>query len=439
MFDLILHPFAVAITWVWVMIHRGLVALGMASGSGVAWVISIILVTIVVRILIIPLFLKQIKSSRGMQAIQPEMKKIQAKYKGKTDPVSRQKMAEETQALYKKHGTSPFASCLPVLVQMPILFGMYQAFIAVKLIADGVYTYRGEAAESLGPIGQALAKEIDGSTVMGVQLSSTIGSTSDIVGISTFVVLIAAMVTLQFLSMRMMLVRNMPPVDDPNNPMVRSQKLMMYMMPAMFIATGFVFQMGLLVYMVTGTVWALAQQLWTLHYMPTPGSPAYVDLVAKRQMHYQSWAKDFFAAYDVERAGLVGDDEALAALNARTRAAVASKAKSAKIASDFPAELSDGEVLAIYRNLAHQEWTTLPDELWMRGVKRQTESRLERRAQHSERREQPRRQSKAQRKAAAEAQAEGSEPTNVAGLTPEELERRRQARRKARRAHKKGR
>ncbi|WP_175957156.1 membrane protein insertase YidC [Schaalia sp. Marseille-Q2122] len=438
MFDLILHPFAVAITWVWVMIHRGLVAIGMGSGSGVAWVISIILVTIVVRILIIPLFLKQIKSSRGMQAIQPEMKKIQEKYKGKTDPVSRQKMAEETQALYKKHGTSPFASCLPVLVQMPILFGMYQAFIAVKLIADGVYTYRGEAAESLGPIDQTLAKEIDGSTVMGVQLSNTIGSTSDIAGIVTFIVLIAAMVTLQFLSMRMMLVRNMPPVDDPNNPMVRSQKLMMYMMPAMFIVTGFVFQMGLLVYMVTGTVWALAQQLWTLHYMPTPGSPAYLDLVAKRQMRYQSWAKDFFADYDRERA-LALSAEDLAALNARTRQTLVTKGKASKIASDFPAELSDGEVITIYRNLSHQEWTTLPDEMWMRGVKRQTERNLERRAQQSERREQPRRQSKAQRKAAAEAQADAHESTNAAGLSPEELERRRQARRKARRDSKKGR
>lgn len=438
MFDLILHPFAVAITWVWVMIHRGLVAIGMAGGSGVAWVISIILVTIVVRILIVPLFLKQIKSSRGMQAIQPEMKKIQAKYKGKTDAISRQKMAEETQALYKKHGTSPFASCLPVLVQMPILFGMYQAFIAVKLIADGVYTYRGEAAESLGPIDQTLAKEIDGSTVMGVQLSNTISSTSDIVGIITFVVLIATMVTLQFLSMRMMLVRNMPPVDDPNNPMVRSQKLMMYMMPAMFIATGFVFQMGLLVYMVTGTVWALAQQLWTLHYMPTPGSPAYIDLVAKRQQRYQSWAKDFFTTYDIERAQVSTDPEALAALNARTRAAVTAKAKSSKIASDFPAELSDGEVLTIYRNLAHQEWTTLPDEMWMRGVKRQTEKSVERRAQQRERREQPRRQSKAQRKAAADAATGAQETTSPAGLSPEELERRRQARRKARRDSKKG-
>ena len=113
-------------------IHDFLVLVGMSSGSGIAWVLSIVLLTILVRIAIIPLFLKQIRSSRAMQAIQPEMRKIQDKYKGKKDQVSRQKMMEETQALQRKHKVSPFASCLPMLVQMPVLFGMYRAIIAVS-------------------------------------------------------------------------------------------------------------------------------------------------------------------------------------------------------------------------------------------------------------------------------------------------------------------
>ena len=117
MFDAILHPFAWAISYVWVWIHDLLVLLGMSSGSGMAWVLSIVLLTILVRIAIIPLFLKQIRSSRAMQAIQPEMRKIQEKYKGKKDQVSRQKMMEETQALQRKHKVSPFASCLPMLCE----------------------------------------------------------------------------------------------------------------------------------------------------------------------------------------------------------------------------------------------------------------------------------------------------------------------------------
>ena len=174
MFDAILHPFAWAISWLWVWIHDFLVLVGMSSGSGIAWVLSIVLLTILVRIAIIPLFLKQIRSSRAMQAIQPEMRKIQEKYKGKKDQVSRQKMMEETQALQRKHKVSPFASCLPMLVQMPVLFGMYRAIIAVSSISAGTYTYRSEAADHLGPLTESVSTEIVNSTVFGVPLSRTL-------------------------------------------------------------------------------------------------------------------------------------------------------------------------------------------------------------------------------------------------------------------------
>ena len=165
MFDAILHPFAWAISWLWVWIHDFLVLVGMSSGSGLAWVLSIVLLTILVRIAIIPLFLKQIRSSRAMQAIQPEMRKIQDKYKGKKDQVSRQKMMEENQALQRKHKVSPCASCLPMLVQMPVLFGMYRAIIAVSSISAGTYTDRSEAADHLGPLTEAVSTEIVNSTV----------------------------------------------------------------------------------------------------------------------------------------------------------------------------------------------------------------------------------------------------------------------------------
>ena len=122
MFDAILHPFAWAISYVWVWIHDLLVLLGMSSGSGMAWVLSIVLLTILVRIAIIPLFLKQIRSSRAMQAIQPEMRKIQEKYKNNP-----QMLQQKTGELFRNAGVNPLAGCLPLLVQMPILMGMYYA------------------------------------------------------------------------------------------------------------------------------------------------------------------------------------------------------------------------------------------------------------------------------------------------------------------------
>lgn len=449
MWEKILHPFAVAIAWVWVKIHGLLVLVGFPSGSGIAWVLSIVLLTIVVRLLIIPLFLKQIKSARGMQAIQPEMQKIQAKYKGKTDTLSRQRMAEETQALYKKHGTSPYASCLPLVVQMPILFALYRAIFAIKPLMEGTYKVGGEKFDALGPITKSVALEIDGSTVLGVPLSHTIRDGDGGLGLVGFVIMIVLMVVLQFLSIRMSMTRNMPPQADPNNPMVRSQKMMMYLMPAMFIFTGLAFQMGLLVYMVTTTAWSWAQQLWTIKVMPTPGAPAYIELVAKREGRYKEWAKPFFVEYDRERASVGDSPTALEELDGRTLTEVQKRAGAQKVASDFPEVMTEGERVTVYRNLALQEWTTLPDEQWMRGVKRATEKAADRKVQQSSR-EQPKRLTKEQRRLAAERadeearqaerranrHANGSTP--AAQLTPEEIERRRQARRAERRNQGKG-
>ena len=87
---------------------------------------SIVGLVVVIRILLIPLFVKQINAQRGLQMLQPEMKKIQAKYKGKTDPESRQKQQEEMMKLYKDNGTNPLASCLPILLQAPIFFALFR-------------------------------------------------------------------------------------------------------------------------------------------------------------------------------------------------------------------------------------------------------------------------------------------------------------------------
>src|SRR5512144_1106475 len=119
-FNSILRPLEYIVAWIMVAFHSALSAIGFPEASGWTWALSIVGLVIVIRVLLIPLFVKQIKASRGMQIIQPELKKIQEKYKGKTDPESRQKMTQETMALYKETGTNPFASCLPILLQSPI-------------------------------------------------------------------------------------------------------------------------------------------------------------------------------------------------------------------------------------------------------------------------------------------------------------------------------
>lgn len=428
MWDKILYPFAYAIAWLWVRIHDLLVLLGFGSGAGLAWVISIILLTILVRALIIPLYLKQIKSSRGMYAIQPEMKKIQAKYKGKTDMASRQRQQEEISALQKKHGFSPFASCLPALAQMPVFFGMYRAIYAVSSIADSTYNVGGQHVDSLGSIDQAIATEIHTSTVFGVPLSHTIYSGDGTLAVAVFIFFIIVMVATQFFTIRMSFGQNMPKNQDPNNPMVRSQKSMMYMMPALFIFSGLFFQMGIVIYTTTTSIWAYLQTLWLLRNLPSPGSPAYEKLLMQRQNAYQEWARPFFADYDRER-GLALDDESLAELNERTLVAVQQRAKKQKIASDFPEAMTAGEKVTIYRNLSAQEWTTLPDEMWMKGIHHATERSVEKREQQAKR-EETRKRARDQRSADT---AQDPQAYAQAAAEAEELERRRQERRKARR------
>ena len=439
MFDAMLHPFAWAISYVWVWIHDLLVLLGMSSGSGLAWVLSIVLLTILVRIAIIPLFLKQIRSSRAMQAIQPEMRKIQEKYKGKKDQVSRQKMMEETQALQRKHKVSPFASCLPMLVQMPVLFGMYRAIIAVSSISAGTYTYRGDSTDHLGPLTESVSTEIVNSTVFGVPLSHTLRESWGQPAIVTvFIAAIVLMVVLQFVSMRLSFSRNMPDMGD--NPMAQSQRSMMYVMPLMFIFSGAFFQMGVVIYTVTASFWALGQSLWTIKVMPTPGSPAYAELLSSRESAYQEWAKPFFQNYDRERAalGTPGTDPRVSELNERTLAEVRAKAKKQRVASDFPASMTPGEIITVYRNLASQKWTTLPDEQWMRSLTHAVEQRVakqEASAQRSElqKKQRERRANERQATKASSQKTNGNQDGANGALSAEEIERRRVERRKARR------
>ena len=153
-FDTLLFPLEWFVALVMVGFHDGFTAIGMNATSGWTWALSVIGLVVVLRIMLIPLFVKQIKTSRRMQLIQPEMQKIQKKYKGKKDAESRQKMTEETMALYKDSGTNPFSSCLPILVQMPFFYGLFRVLNSLDEIGAG-------KTDAIGPITQQVAAQAD--------------------------------------------------------------------------------------------------------------------------------------------------------------------------------------------------------------------------------------------------------------------------------------
>ena len=166
MFDTLLFPFTWFVSTIMVGFELLLTNLGMSDTSGATWVLSIVGLVVVLRILLMPLFVRQIRSQRRMQLLQPELMKIQKKYKGKKDEASRKAMTEESFGLYKKHGTNPFSSCLPILLQMPFFFALFRMLNGLPDLAAG-------QRDSIGFFTQELAIKMEDSTILGAQLSSS--------------------------------------------------------------------------------------------------------------------------------------------------------------------------------------------------------------------------------------------------------------------------
>lgn len=262
----ILYPIEWVVAWIMVQFHAFNRAIGLDPDSGAAWALSIVGLVIVIRILLIPLFFKQIKASRGMQMLAPEMQAIQKKYKGRTDPASREAMSRETMELYRKHGTNPFASCLPILAQSPIFFALFSVLNNLEAIAEG-------RRDPIGPMTQELAASAEQSTIWGAQLSDTFLGSDDIHVKIVSAVLIIAMSATTFFTQRQLTMKNMPPAAL-QGPMAQQQKLLLYILPLIFAFSGVNFPIGVLIYWTTTNLWSMGQQFYTIRRMPAPGSEA---------------------------------------------------------------------------------------------------------------------------------------------------------------------
>lgn len=266
-FDTILSPIMWVVAWIMVIAHKFFVSVLQMDSQGWSWILAIVCLVVIVRIILIPLFVRQIKASRAMQVVQPEIQKLQKKYKGKTDPASRQAQQQEMMAIYREAGTSPFSSCLPILAQSPIFFALFRVLHSLKDISTGV---RGP----IGPIDQALAAEAEGSKLFGARLSDyfMMPDASATVRVVT-VILIVAMSATTFTTQRQLTMKNMPQ-SALDNPMARQQRMLMYLMPLIFAFTGVNFPIGVLIYWTTTNLWTMGQQFYVIRRSPAPGSEA---------------------------------------------------------------------------------------------------------------------------------------------------------------------
>jgi YidC/Oxa1 family membrane protein insertase len=265
----ILDPLYYAVSWVMVTFHTLLgYVFGEDSNGSLKWSLSIIGLVIVIRIILIPLFVKQIKSQRALTALQPHMKEIQKKYKD-----DRQKQSEEMMKLYKEHKTNPLASCFPILAQAPIFFALFTVLNGIaRDVPHGVL--KGDLLIS------AQAAKFFGANLSNTFLSSDSNTQTKFVT----VVLIIFMSATTFITQRQLMVKGMPKMDSSNNMMLQQQKIMLYVFPVIFAVTGVNFPVGVLLYWSTTNLWTFGQQFYVIKRNPTPGSPAYEELMKKREL-----------------------------------------------------------------------------------------------------------------------------------------------------------
>ena len=231
--------------------------------SGWNWTLAIISLTVVIRTLLIPLFVKQINSARSMQMLQPKMAELQKKHGH-----DRERLGQETMKMYKEEGVSPTASCLPLLLQMPI-------FLALFRVLEGVSS--GNVRGHFFKINPDLVTSLQEAEIFGAPLAARIfpmtsfGPTQ-----AVGIVLVVAMVAVFFVTQLQLMRKNLPP-ESLTGPMAQQQKLMLYFFPVVYAASSVVIPIGVLVYWLTSNLWTMGQQGLLIRNNPAPNTPAFIE------------------------------------------------------------------------------------------------------------------------------------------------------------------
>jgi YidC/Oxa1 family membrane protein insertase len=261
----ILNPLADLVAWVIMHLHAGLGKL-FGPDSGAAWGLSIVILVVLIRMCLIPLFVKQVHAQRKMAQHAPQLAELRKKYKN-----DKQRLNEETMKFYKENGVNPLAGCLPMIPQFIVFFALFYVLRAIAEWKPGQVPKYGLTV----PVLESAQK----ATIFGVHLSDKLlfphtpgmGLGPSIVAAIT----VALSATTTFLTVRQSAKRGLMQTNvDPDNPMAGMQKYMMYVVP-FFSLTGLYWQYGLVLYWLTTNVWTLGQQYfmfrnWTIE----PAQPA---------------------------------------------------------------------------------------------------------------------------------------------------------------------
>jgi YidC/Oxa1 family membrane protein insertase len=260
----LLNPLADLVAWVIMHLHAWLGSL-FGPDSGAAWGLSIVILVVLIRICLIPLFVKQVHAQRKMAQHAPQLAELRKKYKN-----DKQRLNEETMKFYKENGVNPLAGCLPMIPQFIVFFALFYVLRAIAEWKPGEAPKYGLTV----PVLESAQK----ATILGVHLSDKLlfphtpgmGLGPSIVAAIT----VALSATTTFLTVRQSSKRGLMQTNvDPDNPMAATQKYMMYIVP-FFSLTGLYWQYGLVLYWLTTNLWTLGQQYFMFRNWTTEDTQA---------------------------------------------------------------------------------------------------------------------------------------------------------------------
>ncbi|GAA0810547.1 membrane protein insertase YidC [Spirilliplanes yamanashiensis] len=253
-----------AISWILLKWHSAWDALGVGTALGTSWdwILAIVFLVVTLRVVLFPVFVKQIKSQRAMQALQPQVKALQDKHKG-----DRETLQKEMMELYRKEKANPLMGCLPMFLQIPVFIGLFHVLRRLDPAKNPeLYGWTSEQFSSAvkatlftAPIPGKFGSSADELTRLGVNSGTT-------VKIIAGVLVLIMMVTTYLTSRQMILKTGW--AEDPQQKMI--QRLMLYGIPISLLVSGAIFPIGVIIYWVTNNLFTLGQQQWVLRKFPPP-------------------------------------------------------------------------------------------------------------------------------------------------------------------------
>ena len=251
-----LNPLYDAVAWVLSGIY-GVLSPVFGAASGWTWALTIVLLVVLMRLIMVPLFIKQMHTTRRMTALAPQMTALRKKYKN-----DKQTLNQEMMKLYQEAGVNPLMGCLPVAAQLPMFFALFSVLRAIAEWKPGDPTKYGMT--------HAMVASAQHAKILGVTIADKFLSAGTPLHVRIVILLavIGSMIT-TYLTVRQSMKRGMMPTATPDNPLGQSQKYMAYIMP-FFALSGLYWPFGLVLYWVTTNIWTLGQQYVLFMRYPQP-------------------------------------------------------------------------------------------------------------------------------------------------------------------------